>query len=122
MMQELVVEEYRCVISALRMTSMLGNEEAELQELTNRVHNISAKFGMEISKEKSKTMVSGSGEEEVKLEIRICGEVLEQVKRFKYLRATIKENGTSEQDIRNRIGTATSAFVRLDAVWSLKGI
>ena len=35
---------------------------------------------------------------------------------------TITENGTSEQEIRNRIGTATSAMVRLDTVWSLKGI
>ena len=61
---------------------------------------------MEISKEKSKTMASGSGEEEVKLEISIGGELLEQVKRFKYLGATITKNRTSEQEIRNRIGTA----------------
>ena len=106
MMQELAVEEYRCVISALRMTSMLENDEAELQELTNRLHSTSTRFGMEISKEKSKNMASGSGEEEVKLEISIGGELLEQVKRFKYLGATITKNGTSEQEIRNRIGAA----------------
>ena len=95
---------------------LLGNDEAELQELTIRLHNTSTRFGMEISKDESKTMLSGSGEEEVKLEISIGGEVLEQVKRCKYLGATITENGPSEQEIRNRIGTATSAMVRLDAV------
>ena len=53
---------------------LLGNDEAEQQELMNRLHNTSTRFGMEISKEKSKTMVSGSGAEEVKLEISIGGE------------------------------------------------
>ena len=101
---------------------LLGNDEAELQELTNRLHNTSTRFGMEITEEKSKTFVSGSGEEEVKVEISMGGEILGQVKKFKYLGATITENGTSEQEIRNRIGTATIAMVRLDAVWSLKGI
>ena len=42
-------------------------------------------------------MVSGSGEGNTQLRIDIGGEELEQVKRFKYLGATITENGTSDQ-------------------------
>ena len=101
---------------------LIGKNEQELQELTTRLHNTSQRFGMEISKERSKTMISGSGEDNIQLEIDIGGEKLEQVRRFKYLGATITENGTSEQEIRNRIGEATSAMIRLNAIWGLNGV
>ena len=67
---------------------------------------------MEISKEKSKTMASGKVEENINVGIVIDGEALEQVRSFKYLGSTITENGTSDQEIKNRIGIATSAMTK----------
>eukprot|EP00794_Sanderia_malayensis_P013305 gene13305-biopygen10613 len=67
-------------------------------------------------------MVSGKSEENINLDIVIDGEALEQVRSFKYLKSTITENGTSDQEIKNRIGIATSAITKLDIVWSLLGI
>ena len=99
-----------------------GKSQRELQELTSRLHETSKRFGMEISKEKSKTMSSGQGEESINLDIVIDGEALEQVRSFKYLGSTITEKGTSDQWIKKRIGIATSAMTKLDTVWSLRGI
>jgi hypothetical protein len=45
-----------------------------------------------------------------KVEIKIDGQLVEQVPRFKYLGAMITEDGRSEQDVRIRIGMAKSAF------------
>ena len=101
---------------------LVGKDEPEVQELTDRLHNTSQRFGMEISKEKSKTMVTGNGDDNIRLDIDIDGEKLEQVKRFKYLGSTITEKGTSEEEIQIRIGVATSAVVRLGTVWNLKGV
>ena len=101
---------------------LIGKNEEELQDLTNRLHDTSQRFGMEISKEKSKTMVTGNGEDNIQLEIVIGDGKLEQVKSFKYLGATITENGNSDQEIRNRIGAATSAMARLNSMWGLQGI
>eukprot|EP00794_Sanderia_malayensis_P016388 gene16388-biopygen12078 len=101
---------------------LVGKDESEIQELTNRLHNTSQRFGMEISKEKSKTMVTGNGDDNIRLDINIDGEKLVQVTRFKYLGSTITEKGTSEEEIRIRIGVATSAMTRFDTVWNLKGV
>ena len=67
-------------------------------------------------------MVTGNGEDNIQLEIVIGDGKLEQVKSFKYFGATITENGNSDQEIRNRIGAATSAMARLNLMWGLQGI
>eukprot|EP00794_Sanderia_malayensis_P000743 gene743-biopygen27 len=64
---------------------LIGKDQREVKELTYRLHNTSGKFGIEVSKENSKTMVSGNGDESIRLEIEIDGGKLEQVKHFKYL-------------------------------------
>ena len=101
---------------------LVGKSQRELQELTSRLHETSKRFVMEISKDKSKIMASGKGEENINLDIVIDGKALEEVRTFKYLGSTITENGTSDQEIKNRIGIATSAMTKLDTVWRLRGI
>ena len=64
---------------------------------------------MEISSEKSKTMVTGKGIDE-QLKIHLNGDELEQVKEFKNPWAAITENANSEPEIRRRVGTASSAL------------
>ena len=76
---------------------------------------------MEVSSEKSKTMVN-SNTNNVHPNIIINGEELEEVNKFKYLGATLKKDGSSEGEIRIRIDTATSDIVRLDKIWTSKKI
>ena len=46
---------------------LVGKDEVEIYELTNRLHNMSKRFGIEISKEKSKTMVTGNANDNIRL-------------------------------------------------------
>ena len=71
---------------------------------------------MEISSEKSKTMVN-SRYESVYGNIRMNGEILVEVDKFKYLGATITKDGTSEAEIRIILATSTSALIRLKTIW-----
>ena len=61
----------------------------ELGELTTRLHETSSAFGMEISEEKSKVMVTPRNKEDTdaKLNIKIGDIKLQQVREFKYLGA-----------------------------------
>ena len=61
---------------------LIGKNEEEAQELTSKLNSASKRYLMEVSKEKSKIMVTG--DEIVRLEIEIDGKKLEQVKRFNY--------------------------------------
>ena len=77
---------------------------------------------MEISKEKSKTIVTGNADDNIRLAIDIEEEKLEQIKSFKYLGSIITENETLEEETQNRIRTATSEMIKFDTVWNLKEI
>ena len=74
---------------------------------------------MEISSEKSKTMVN-SRDGSVHANIRMNGEILEEVDKFKYLGVTITKDGTSEAGIHIRLATSTSALIRFKNIWTSK--
>lgn len=67
-----------------------------------------AKKKMKINVEKSKTMVIGGKGK--RLQIKVKGTVLEQVKNFKYLGAHLNEEGRMEDEIKERIGAAGRFF------------
>ena len=95
----------------------LIDETAEgISEVTRRLEVAAKSYGMEISTEISKVMVVGKGDnvDGVVVKVTVDGVVLEQVKSFTYLGSTIVQNGTSEKEIRIRIGRATSALAKLD--------
>ena len=48
--------------------------------------------------------------------------LLEDVKTFKYLGATLKSGGSSDNELRIRLATATSAMIRLNVIWTSKNI
>ena len=76
-------------------------------------------YDMEISSEKSKTMVNSRDESS---NIRMNGAILEEVNKFKYLGVTITKYGTSEVDLRIRLVISTSALIRLQTIWTSKKI
>ena len=69
---------------------------------------------MEVSTEKAKVMVNSSNN--ISANITMNGEPLEEVSSFKYLGATLTEDGTCTAEIRMRIVTATAAMARLSRV------
>ena len=77
---------------------LLAGSETELQELTNRLVGAARDYGMEISADKSKILVNSP--EGVTASIHLDGAPLEQVESFKYLGATLTENGSSTCEIK----------------------
>ncbi|GFR82137.1 endonuclease-reverse transcriptase [Elysia marginata] len=72
---------------------LIAGSQAELQVLTDRLVASSKAFGMEVSSEKSKVMVSSERVNEAS--ITMDDEPLELVHKFRYLGATLHEDGQS---------------------------
>jgi len=99
-----------------------GNSE-ELSNITERLDSITRKYGMEISSEKSKIMVtSRQNSEESDTGIKVGGECLLIVETFKYLGSTLNENMTSQNEITTRLAIATSQLAKLGNIWNSKKI
>ena len=99
---------------------MVGSEE-ELQDLTGRLASTSKSYGMEISTEKSKLLVTGASGG-LSGSIAIDGKQLEQVGEFKYLDSTITDDQRSTQEVRSRIAAASAAVARLVTIWRDRNI
>ncbi|GFR90329.1 endonuclease-reverse transcriptase, partial [Elysia marginata] len=94
---------------------LIAGSQAELQLLTDRLVASSKAFGMEVSSEKSKVMVSSERINDAS--ITMDDEPLELVHKFKYLGATLHEDGSSTVEVRTRIALATAAFAKLGKIW-----
>ncbi|GFS09861.1 hypothetical protein ElyMa_004793400 [Elysia marginata] len=70
---------------------------------------------MEVSSEKFKVMVSSERVNDTS--ITMDDEPLELVHKFKYLGATLHEDGSSTVEVRTRIALATAAFTKLGKIW-----
>ena len=99
---------------------LLGGSNEELQDLTDRLVDRARAYGMEVSSEKSKTMVNSNND--VHATITMNGEKLEEVEAFKYLGATLTKDGRSTTEVRIRLATATSAMANLGRIWKSKSI
>ena len=96
--------------------------EDELRELTERLDTTARKYGMEISGEKSKLMVTAREEVQLNEPITVSNQELKQVNCFKYLGSQIKYNLQSLTEVKSRIGIATSTLVKLDSIWKNSNI
>ena len=97
----------------------LAVSQEELQELTNRIHNSSSQYGMEISKEKTKIMTNQYAH--ISNPIEIDNVALEEVQQFKYLGAIISDEG-SKPEILSRIAQANNALSKLKPIWNTQNI
>ena len=111
------------IISNLRFADdidLMGGNNDELQELTDRLSNSAREYGMEISSEKSKVMVNSGGNTTV--QISMNGQQLEEVMAFKYLGATLTKDGRSTAEIKIRLAIATASMAKLNKIWSSKDV
>nr|XP_006823170.1 PREDICTED: uncharacterized protein LOC102804223 [Saccoglossus kowalevskii] len=96
------------VINNLRLADdidLITDNAKDLEDLTERLDKTSRSYGMEISAEKSKTMVTmvTNDKNTQTISTKVNGEQLKQVHSFKYLGSTIPEDFSSETQINNRI-------------------
>ena len=64
--------------------ALIADSEDDLQTLKKQVHDVSKKYGMEISIPKTKAIIFSRGDQ-LQVNIRLGGTSLEQVNQFKYL-------------------------------------
>ena len=100
---------------------LIAGSNAEFQTLINTLVSASKEYGMEISTEKSKSIVNSVNIDD-HANILMDGTQLEDVKTFKYLGSTLKYYSSSENEIRIQLATSTLAMVRLDTIWRSKNI
>ena len=97
----------------------IAGEEEELAKSVERLDKASTAYGMEISAEKTKLMTNNTSG--INTEIKVNGQKLETVTRFKYLDSVITDEGY-KSEILSRIAQTTAALTRLKPVWNDKSI
>ena len=94
---------------------LLRSSEEELQQLTQRLEETVAEYGMEISSDKSKILVN-SPKPRPSTNILMNGQTL------KYLGSTQTKDGTSAREVKIRLVQAHSSMTRLAILWKNKAI
>ena len=87
---------------------ILAGSEIELQKNMETWRESLAERNMKINIEKTKVMVVGKENKDVKVEMD--GMTLQQVKDFKYLGIHIQENGRQEAEVNERVTTAVKTY------------
>ena len=86
----------------------MSGSSVEVQDLTNRLVDRAAAFGMEVSTEKSKIMTSTA--ENISVDISMNDQKLDEVTRFQHLGATLCKNGSCLAELRIGIALAMAAM------------
>ena len=92
----------------------MGGSNGERQDLTIRLVDRGAAYGMEVRTEKSKIMTNSTNN--ISADISMKGQKLENVTSFKYLGATLGKDGTCSAEVRVRLSSATAALARLNMI------
>jgi hypothetical protein len=93
-------------------TALLAESESALQGIVDVVRQNSEEKGLSMNVKKTKTMVV-CRDETPDVRIVVNGQVLEQVKKFKYLGQWITDDGGCECEIKTRIEIAKSTFIKM---------
>jgi len=97
---------------------LLATLEAELQELVDRLNRVSREYGLLITVDKTKVMVSN----DITCRILIQNEQLEQVDTFLYLGSLITEDGECTMEFRTRLYKGQAIGASLQKIWKSHSI
>ena len=98
---------------------MVAETEQGLQNIMNRVNDVSKEYGMKINIKKTKVMrVSKQGGGNVNIVLN--EERIKQVAQFCYLGSLITDNGGCSKEIRARIAMAKTAWIATTSTNSMK--
>ena len=94
--------------------ALLGENAKSLQSMTDNLASTAVKVGLRISTEKTKVM---SVREQQPMVLKVNQQKAEEVENFTYLRSSISNKGSTEQDISCGLDKAASVFQRLSSTW-----
>ena len=98
-------------------TVLIADSEDKLQRIVERVNAAGEAMGLKINRSKTECMVISKGGAPT-CNISVGNEPIQQVNKFKYLGSTITEDSRCESEIKERIGIARSAFIKMRNVIS----
>jgi hypothetical protein len=102
--------------------AILTNTYTEMQDVLNRIDNVSRSVGLRINASKTKIFSSCVPNAEISRVI-LSGVAIEEVHHFRYLGSTFLPNGQSKDEITARIDAARKAFFQLrKPLWSRREI
>lgn len=89
---------------------VIADSVKEMEFMLLKFAKLLREFNLKINKKKTKTMVVSKIKENHKVDIKLEGDILEQVGSFCYLGSTVTEDNKCTTDIKRRIALAKQAF------------
>ena len=94
-------------------TALIADDIKNLQNVVDKVKEVSSKAGLEMNVKKTKTMISSRKPEDKSVDIKVNNEILEQVMKFIYLGTEISQDGKSDKEIIRRSNIAKEKFSKI---------
>lgn len=96
-------------------TLILAASHRELEEIMQKLNNVSQQYGLKINAKKTKVLIIDRARNNQAEVTSIAG--YEVVRKFNYLGSIITNNGGCEEEIRRRLMMARSATAKLTKIW-----
>ena len=103
-------------------TALVASTEERLQRLVNEFGVVCEKRKLRVNIGKSKVMVCSRQGGRAELNVRLNGEVLEEVETFKYLGSVIGKGTGVSKDVRQRVSDGAAAYGAMKSVWRVKEV
>ena len=91
-------------------TVLIADTEEKLQALVQALVRASGERGLNLNVSKTKVMVISKEDDNIEANIRVNGQVLEQVEKYKYLGSVVSRDARCVDEIKQRIVIAKNAF------------
>ena len=107
-----------CCVHCANDLALLSLNESDLQYVLDQFFDACLETGMKISS--AKTEIMGLSKHPVQRSFRKNGVILQQIKKFKYLRVTFSSDGRQDNKLDTRIGKASAVMCQLCQLVILK--
>ena len=103
-------------------TALVASTEERLQRLVNEFGVVCEKRKLRVNIGKSKVMVCSRQGGRAELNVRLNGEVLEEVETFKYLGSIIGKDVGVSKDVSQRVSDGAAAYGTMKSIWRVKEV
>ena len=103
-------------------TVLIDDSKENLQHLLSEFGRVCERRKLKVNVEKSKVMMCSRREDRANLNLSLNGKILEEVHSFKYLGATVSENGGVGSDVRERVNQGAKVIGAMKGVWKERAL
>ena len=118
----LLKEQNGCELLFADDTALVASTEERLQRLVNEFGVVCERRKLRVNIGKSKVMVCNRRGGRAELNVRLNGELLEEVETFKYLGSVIGKGTGVSKDVRQRVSDGAAAYGAMKSVWRVKEV